>query len=1308
MSKVSFPALVVLIVGLSQGGFAGTIDLTAASLATAPAGSATPVTFTATIADGTVIPGSVDLLKIDSAGRATIVGTMQDDGLNGDATANDHIFSLRFNLFEQNAGTVNYRISAAFLGSLVRTQSPPIPITISGVSTGITISGPADSAYLGISPAVVTGTVADPGAQVTVNGVVAQVTAGAFSASVPLQEGANTLTAVALNTNATATTASRTITLDTTPPHVSIDTPATSAVTTASSINVTGIVNDIVVGTINNQQATVTVNGVPAQVTNRTYVAANVPLVLGSNVIQTTGRDRAGNSAVTSITVSRQAVTQPNLQIVAGNNLTGPVGTLLAAPLVVKLSDGAGVGIANTPVVFRVTGGDGTVTATTPPGLGSTAVNTNAQGQAQVFFNLGSRAGAGNNVVEASSAGIASTAVFTESAASGAPAAIVVDAGNSQSGVVGQALPLTFLAVVTDAGHNRLGNIPVTFRVIQGGGSFAGQPLLVTNSDSDGRVQAILTLGSADGIGNNSAEATFTGNTGLPATFTASAFIPGPVLDTAISGVVQDNSNLPIPGVTMRLYLTNVGSNNNVPLQAAPPVQTDAQGFFRIPQAPVGVFKLMADGTTASRPGPFPTLEYDLVTVSGQNNTVGSPIYLPLLSSTAQVCVNATTGGILTTPLAPGFALTIAPGSAIFPGGGRTGCVSVTPVNLDKIPMVPGFGQQPRFIVTIQPVGTTFNPPAALTIPNVDGLLPRAVTEMYSYDHDLAAFTAIGTATVSADGSLIVSDPGVGVLKAGWHCGGDPKVAGSAASLGVTMTPATAVHGRGSAFSFTASGTPPLDGSYSWELLATRPGDDVSAATLTASPACPSQGSCTATLTGAHGGKATLRVHFICSTNGVEVTTDSRITIVEVTSISVTIPHITNCSQCVGVADYPDDTFTASSSSDSFTANVPLALPRKTETANLKCITTPVNTDPDVLSVLRWKIVRNPGAGSTPALTPAGASATLGFDDQGSFNNFCYVDDNGNNVADASESKISLNLALVGITLNTLAPVVHPALLAAVAPSVNCPDTSCVKITTGGRTAAGAADGFNFANTANASFYVSSTVTLTGGGADGKLGVDKITVFFMQNFKNDTFQGTYRGSFLDVLCFFCRTVKEIFVCDTTSAATFCAGTPALVPYPTLDKGFAPAYPNGGISPSSAGNYQTSNIGGDITTRKLEWLDSPDFGDQVVHPCDPTKTLISTSGSNAFAVYMLSFGQQATHTYVAHAGIDWTATVAGNVTPAVDAAGATHYTWAANGAGVTQAGAAAGYPKNANGATIMVYGPDSVFPGGAALRDDGRN
>jgi hypothetical protein len=649
----------------------------------------------------------------------------------------------------------------------------------------VLIATPTASSLFSQSPINVTGTVEDPGAQVSVNGIAAPVSGNSFLATVPLREGVNTITAVAQNSDATTSTASVEISLDTTPPHVAIYSPVDNSITTDASITVTGMVNDIVVGTVNPQQATVTVNGVAAQVGNRSFTAANIPLSVGPNIIQAVGVDRAGNQATTSITVTRLATGRAAVKIFSGNNQSGPIGTALAQPLVAQLINAAGQPVPNTPVVFRVIAQDGTVSSSPGPGLPDIAVNTDAQGLASVSFTMGSHSGAGNNLIEASSAGVQATAVFSASATATGASLINVDSGNNQSGATGQALPLPFVAVVTDSGHNRIPNVPVTFSVIRGNGTLdGGQPSITVNSDGDGRVQTMLTLGPAQGINNNVVEATFQGNAAFPVAFSATARDSGPASDTAISGVVLDNSSHPIPGVTMRLFQLHQGPSGNLPQQIGTPVLTNAQGQFSIKPAPVGVFKLMADGGTVQQEGtyPWPTLEYDLVTVSGQNNTVGSPIYLPKLNLNNKVCVSETTGGTLTLPQAPGFSLTIAPGSATFPGGSRSGCVSVTPVNMDKVPMAPGFGQQPRFIVTIQPVGTTFNPPAAITIPNVDGLAPRAVTEMYSYDHDLASFVSIGTATVSADGSVIKSDPGVGVIKAGWHCGGNPNTTGTAAT----------------------------------------------------------------------------------------------------------------------------------------------------------------------------------------------------------------------------------------------------------------------------------------------------------------------------------------------------------------------------------------------------------------------------------------------------------------------------------------------------------------------------------------------
>lgn len=631
----------------------------------------------------------------------------------------------------------------------------------------ITITTPENLALFNLSQIAIAGT-ADPTAvAVSCNDQPVSLTAGSFSGNLTLHEGPNTLTCVARDGAGRIGTASIAVTLDTAPPRVTITTPSDGATLTSTPVTVTGMINDIVVGTVNELEALVTCNGRSGQVANRAFVVTDVPLDAGANTITCTAQDRAENVDSARISVTLDTAVAKQIAIASGNTQTGRIGALLPQPLVVQLTENGAPAIGKV-VLFKVLENDGALSTDAETGR-MVAVTTDASGQARIHFTLGTWAGAGNNRVQARATGFVGEALFSLSALPGEANLIVVDAGNLQTGVVGQPLPRPFIVAVIDQGNNRLGGVPVTFTVERGGGSFDGQPSMTVNTDSDGRAQAVLTLGPDEGFDNNMVNAAFPGNPGTAATFMASGKVAGIPEQTKISGVVLDNANQPVPGVTVYI--------DGSPLTT----QSDDQGQFVLQPAPVGHVKLVADGTTAApRDGrPWPTLEYELVTIAGRDNTIGMPIFLLPIDTPNGLLVDETTGGTLTLADVPGFALTIVPGSATFPDGSKRGVVSVTLVHPDKVPMVPNFGQQPQFIVTIQPAGVHFNPPAAMTIPNADGFAPGQKTEMYSFDHDLGQFVSIGPGTVSEDGMVIASDPGVGVIKGGWHCGGNPTGIGA-------------------------------------------------------------------------------------------------------------------------------------------------------------------------------------------------------------------------------------------------------------------------------------------------------------------------------------------------------------------------------------------------------------------------------------------------------------------------------------------------------------------------------------------------
>lgn len=647
-----------------------------------------------------------------------------------------------------------------------RSTTPVIP-----TPPTVTFTDPSSLITVGASPLRVTGTVDDPQASLTINGAPITAVNGRFQADVNLDEGLNIIIARAVNQDGLESTDAITVSLDKTEPYVTIDYPTDGQTVTNNHITVSGLVNDIVRGTVTADDANVVVNGTPAEVANRSYLATNILLEPGDNSLTVQAADAVGNVGQTTITVTYEPQQGQAIELADGQGQTGRIYETLPAPLSIQLIEQDGhTPAADQSVVFRVVQGDGLLAypeLDTIPTERALVITTDQDGIAQVRYGLGSHAGVGNNRVRATAVGFSGEILFHANATTNPGDKVSIIDGNNQRGAVNQPLPQPLVVAVTDNGANLVAGARVRFDISEGGGTFfGGSTRIETTTDSDGRADAQVVLGPKAGLDVQRITATLIDSNPLKpitAGFSASALIPGPAGDTNISGVVLDNQDNPIPGVTLRIETPDGDQTHR---QAV----SDAQGQFRIENVPAGPVHLIADGSTAPGTITWPTLSYNLITVAGADNPMSAPIYLlPLDLENAQAV--GAEDITYTLPEVPGFALSVKAGSVTFPDGSKTGDLSVTLVNANKIPMPPPNGMQPQFIVTIQPHGAKFDPPAPLTLPNVDGHAPGAQVEMYSYDHDLEEFVTIGLGTVSEDGAVIRSNNGVGVIKAGWHCG---------------------------------------------------------------------------------------------------------------------------------------------------------------------------------------------------------------------------------------------------------------------------------------------------------------------------------------------------------------------------------------------------------------------------------------------------------------------------------------------------------------------------------------------------------
>ena len=171
-------------------------------------------------------------------------------------------------------------------------QAPPVVVSLA----------PADGSLTQASSVTLTGQVTGAVELTVAGAAVPLLTDGAFVTDpLALAEGANTFTLVATAASATAasglaTTVEHRIVRDSTPPTLSVSAPAEGFLVGGAAVDVSGTAADA-------HPIAVAVNGVAGAVSGSAFLARQVPLTLGENVLLVRAEDEAGNVREVSRTV---------------------------------------------------------------------------------------------------------------------------------------------------------------------------------------------------------------------------------------------------------------------------------------------------------------------------------------------------------------------------------------------------------------------------------------------------------------------------------------------------------------------------------------------------------------------------------------------------------------------------------------------------------------------------------------------------------------------------------------------------------------------------------------------------------------------------------------------------------------------------------------------------------------------------------------------------------------------------------------------------------------------------------------------
>src|ERR1051325_1946459 len=303
----------------------------------------------------------------------------------------------------------------------------------------------------------------------------------------------------------------------------------------------------------------------------------------GSNTLTASAAGLTGSPV--AFTATGTAGPAATLAKFSGDNQVGQVGTTLATPQTVLVTDAHGNPVNNVTITWAAASGGGSVNPTSSV--------TAAPGHASTTRTLGPTPG--TQTTTASATGL-TPVTFSVTAQVGGATQMVISGGQQQTDTVGQTLPVPLSVRVADALNNPVAGVTISWSVLDGGGSV--NPLTSTTNTS-GIASTNWTLGTTMTPTDSTQTAQATG-VGSALSFTAFT-VPGAVSPTQTSVVAAPATITASSGagpstitVTARDQYGNVIKNKTVTLAVSGSNNTLTQ-----PSGPTGT-NGVATGTLSS------------------------------------------------------------------------------------------------------------------------------------------------------------------------------------------------------------------------------------------------------------------------------------------------------------------------------------------------------------------------------------------------------------------------------------------------------------------------------------------------------------------------------------------------------------------------------------------------------------------------------------------------------------------------------------------------------------------------------------